>query len=323
MKKRNFLPIILLAMTVVLSGCGGKLVVSTGTNGNEAFMIDDMRCPKSEALIYLSNYKNLYGRIGESDLFDGEFDDSIISGNVKKDALSHLTKVYALDIYARDNEMTLSGIDEERIKKAAENYYSSLSDEDKSFAGVTSKDEIVKMYENLRLAEKVNEKLMKSIDSEVSEDEARVVDCYLLFVTDKSLANDLKAQLNAGATYDRLLASYSEKDKTIVSFARGEKSKEVEDASFNLDNDQISDVVEADDGYYIIKCVNKYDEELSEANKNKILKKRKEKLMNDIYNEQADKYYSEINDKLWDKISVDDAKDTKTNSFFSTLENEF
>ena len=81
--------------------------------------------------------------------------------------------------------------------------------------------------------------------------------------------------------------------------------------------------MEADDGYYIIKCVNKYDEELSEANKNKILKKRKEKLMNDIYNEQADKYYSEINDKLWDKISVDDAKDTKTNSFFSTLENEF
>lgn len=325
-KRRILFPAaFMLSMSILLTGCSpkSKFIFSTGCGSSDVFMIDDVRCPKSEALMYLENYRTLYGRLGESNLFNGDFDDSVISKNVKSDVLDHLTRVYALDIYARDNDITLSNVEEDRIKAAAETYYSSLSKEDKSFAGVNSVNDIVSIYTNLRLADKVYEKIMKSIDSDVSEDEARVVDCYLLYVTDKSVANDLKSQLNAGAAFDSLLASYSEKDKGLVSFSRGEQSKKVEDAAFELDNGQISDVVSADDGYYIIECVNKYNEELSDANKKKILKKRKEKVLSDLLKEQHKDYYSEINDKLWDDVSIEDAKDTDTDSLFSTLDAAF
>lgn len=316
---------LVLSMSILLTGCGAgkKIIYSTGCGGNDVFMIDDKRCPKNEALLYLENYRTLYGRLGESDLFSGDFDESVISKNLKSDVLDHLTRVYSLDIYARDNDISLTSVDEERIKAAAENYYSSLSEKDRSSAEINSKNDIISIYENLRLADKVYDKIMKSIDSAVSEDEARVVDCYLLYVSDETMAYDIKNQLNNGATYENLLSSYSEKDKSLVSFARGEQSEEVEKTAFSLDNDQISDVIEADDGYYIIKCVNKYDENLSEANKKKILKKRKDNVLNDILKEQYDDYYSELNDDLWKTIKIQDVKDTNTNSLFSTLDSAF
>lgn len=326
MKKMFVVPAALvLSASILLTGCGAgsKFIFSTGCGSNDVFMIDDKRCPKNEALLYLENYRTLYGRLGESDLFNGDFDDSVISKNVKSDVLDHLTRVYALDIYARDNDITLTSVDEDRIKAAAETYYSSLSKKDKAFAGINSKSDVVQIYENLRLADKVYDKIMKSIDSEVSEDEARVVDCYLLYVSDKATADDIKNQLNGGADFATLLSNYSEKDKNLVSFARSEQSKEVEDAAFSLDNGQVSDVISADDGYYIIQCVNKYDEDLSEANKKKILKKRKQKVLNDILKEQHKDYYSEVNDNLWDDISIKDVKDTDTDSLFKTLDSAF
>lgn len=324
-KTSHIFAAISLSAVMLFSGCGTSqnIIFSTGCGKNNVFLIDDLRCPKKEALLYLENYKNLYGKVGTTDLFDGTFDDSVVTENIKSEVLDHLTRVYSLCLYAEENDLKLSDYDKQRVEFAAKEYYSSLSKDEKKFAGITSENDIVSIYTNLKLAEKVYDKLMKSVDSEVSEDEARVVDCYLLYVTDKATADSLKAQLDVGATYDRLLASYSEKDKTLVSFGRGEQSKEVEEAAFNLNDGELSDVVSADGGYYIIKCVSKYDEALSEENKNKILKKRKDKVISDLLSNQHDAYYSEYNDKLWDDITISDEDNVKTDSLFLTLDKAF
>ncbi len=57
--------------------------------------------------------------------------------------------------------------------------------------------------------------------------------------------------------------------------ARGDESQEYEDVAFDLDNDEISDVFAADDGYYILKCLNTYLPEESEANKAKVEQQQK------------------------------------------------
>ena len=55
----------LLASATLLTGCsiGGKEIVLdiNTTNSHTVFSVDNMKCDKTEALIYLANYKNLYG----------------------------------------------------------------------------------------------------------------------------------------------------------------------------------------------------------------------------------------------------------------------
>ena len=65
--------------------------------------------------------------------------------------------------------------------------------------------------------------------------------------------------------------------------ARGEKSQEYEDVAFDLDNEEISDVFAADGGYYILKCLNTYLPDESEANKEKVARQEKQTRFQAIY----------------------------------------
>lgn len=73
----------------------------------------------------------------------------------------------------------------------------------------------------------------------------------------------LKAQLDGGADFDALVSQYSE-DKAQTSdgyyFMRGEMQEAYENAAFALKEGEISDVVEAEDGFYLIMRLEKQTE---------------------------------------------------------------
>lgn len=92
--------------------------------------------------------------------------------------------------------------------------------------------------------------------------------------------------------------------------------KEVEDEAFRLDDNEISGMITTDDGYYFIKCLNKYNEELTDANKINIVQKREKEAFDDIYEEFIEKQKSYFNVKAWDAVEVDTDSDITTNRFF-------
>ena len=53
--------------------------------------------------------------------------------------------------------------------------------------------------------------------------------------------------------------------------------KEVVKEAFELENEEISGKIKTKEGYYFIKCINKYNKELTDKNKKVILEERKEK----------------------------------------------
>ena len=55
--------------------------------------------------------------------------------------------------------------------------------------------------------------------------------------------------------------------------------------AFDLDNEEISDVFAADGGYYILKCLNTYLPDESEANKEKVARQEKQTRFQAIYDE--------------------------------------
>lgn len=316
--------VLALAVTLSFSACSydGKTVYfDTSCGRNTVFKIGDMDCSKKEALVYLLNTKNIYGTVDEVNLWENEFDTATISGSLKDAVMAHLTRVYSLDLYATEQELELSEQEIELCKQAAADYYSTLNEAEISFTGAKEKD-IASMYERYLLAEKVYTDLMDSVDEEVSEDEARVMEAYVLFVTDAAEAEEIEGMIDYGYTFERLAATYTELDSYQVTFARNEYPKQVDDVVFNLDTDEVSSMIEADGGYYFFQCLDKYNEELSEENKQIIIEDRRQQVLDDIVADLQVKYFSDLNTELWDNIEIpEDSSELTSASFFSTLAN--
>ena len=75
--------------------------------------------------------------------------------------------------------------------------------------------------------------------------------------------------------------------------------------------------------YYFIKCINKFDEELTEENKKNIVVKRRKEQFDDKYTEFINASLFELNEKVWEDIKVDTSGSIKTKSFFDTYEKYF
>ena len=324
MKKKGAVMGLLLIFVTILSGCsiGSYQVYFSGSCGfHTIFEIGSLKCPENEARVYLANYKNIYGTIDGSSLWTDRFDTAQMESSIKDAVAEHLSKVYALDLYAKEHHMVLTKEEEEKTQEAAKTYAASLNTAEKKYLKVSEKD-ICQMYQNYALAEKVYSKLMGSVDEEVSEDEARIMDAQVFYVTQKDKAAQIAAQLKAGTSFDTLATANNESGKDItVSFGRGTYSSKVEEVAFSLQNNETAGPVSDGKGhYYFIKCMNKYNEDLSEKNKSVVIKKRQSTLIKKIIADLDKRYYSEFNKKLWNNVKIDTDKEIQTDSFFSTLD---
>ena len=289
---------------------------STSGIGN-VFKIGPLSCSKKEFRVYLTNYKNLYGTFDDTSLWN-EGEDEELEAGIKSAVLDHLTRIYSLDLYARDNDIELTKSEEENCAKAAEEYYDSLTDADKSYMGASESD-IKKMYMRYALAEKVYYGLMNSVDEEVSEDEARMMEAEVIFTPNKADADVIDSQLKAGTSFTALAQQYSKADSISVVFGRNEYPKEVDAVVFNLENGKNTGMITTDDGYYFFHCINKYNKELSEQNKANVIAARKNQLIQDMIKEQEEKYYSHFSESTLKNLVVNKTDEVKSDSFFQVL----
>ena len=117
-----------------------------------------------------------------------------------------------------------------------------------------------------------------------------------------------------------LAAAYNELESIEADVARGTLPKEVEDIAFEMDNGEISSAIQTENGYYFIKCLNKFQKELTETNKAIILQQREKEVFENVYRDFVDKAKFQLNQKTWDSIEIDDMREFKTNTFFECFE---
>ena len=309
-------------ITAVLAttGCsiGDFHIYAASTSGiGNVFKIGPYACSKKEFRVYLCNYKNLYGTFDDDTLLSEDSEETIEEG-LKSAILEHLTKVYSLNLYARDNDIKLASDEENNCKKAAEEYYESLTSGDRSYMGV-SKSDIEKMYKRYALAEKVYYSLMNSVDEEVSEDEARMMEAEVIYVTSEADIASVTTALKSGATFTSVAQQYSKADNVTDAFGRNKYPAEVDRVVFNMENGQVSSMITTEDGYYFFKCINKYNKELSEQNKANVISERKNELIDDMIKEQEEKYYSHLSESTLKNLVVNKSDDVESDSFFQVL----
>lgn len=306
-----------------LAGCGNtKIVVTTGLAPSELFCIGNVSCSMPEALVYLNNQKNQYENVYGIEMWDHALGDTTLEEYLKSQVLSQLAQMKSMVYLAEKWDIVLSEEDGQKAAKAASEYFASLSLEEAEALGV-DENAVKSMYEDYCLAREAYDKITEDVTVEVSDDEARVIQLDQIFVREQTLAEELKSRIDQGEDFETLAGTYSKASKVTVSIARGDESQEYEDVAFNLDNEEVSAVFAADDGYYILKCLNTYLPDESEANKKKVEQQQKTERFRGIYNELMGDTVSEYQKHLWEKVKFEDYTDVKTDSFFKVYEENF
>ena len=291
------------ALSIALTGCqiGNKDIVVSGTlSSRQVFTLDKSACSLKEAKVYLANYQNIYGTAYTIDLWQHDFGDASLLDYVKDITLEELTRVYTMDLLAQSQEVT-------------------LSEDETAYMDVAETD-IVEYYTHYALAQKLYHSLTNGVNEEVSDDEARVMEIMQIYVTDEDRAHEVEQKLAQGDDFVSVANNYNELSAIQVTVSRDDLPDEVEEVAFQLDDNAVSGMIAAGNGYYFIKCLNKYNEELTEANKSNIVEKREKEAFDDVYNEFVASLSSRLNTDLWDGIELTTDGSIQTNSFFAVFE---
>ena len=311
-----------LVVTLLLGGCriGGKEIVITGGLGSQdVCKIGGTSCKLTEARVYLANYQNIYGKSYGIDLWEQNFQREELTKYIKEIALSQMSKVVCMDLLAKERGITLSGEEKKEIRAAAAEYYQSLTDAELDYTKASESD-IVSMYEDYVLADKVYRSLTKGVDAEVSDDEARIMEAMQIFVKGRKKSKEVEKKLKEGEDFAAVASNYNMKPEIEITFGRGVLPKEVEEAAFELENEEISDGIKTEDGFYFIKCINKFNEALTDDNKSNIVAAREKAAFDDVYEEFVSGLSSKLNEEVWDDVTLLTDGSIRTDSFFQGIE---
>lgn len=333
----------------LLIGCSNEstekknVVLTTGFNKGELFKVEDQSCYLPEAMIYLINSQNQYESVYGDQIWQIEVDGKSMKDTLKDNILADLSQIKAIKIAAAEEGISLSEAEMELAAKAGAEYYASLTPREIEVTGATEAV-ITSMYEEYALANKLYNELIKDINPEISDDEARTITVeHIFFKTYTTDGSGEKIEYNGDAkqeiyekakmvhdlavdgeyNFEELALEYSDSEEIEMSFCKGEMEQTFEDAGFELGKDEISDVIATRYGYHIIKCISTFNREETDLKKIQIAEEQRQEVFGEDYDEFAKKLLTRLNTDLWESVDIVSDENVNTQSYFECYHKYF
>lgn len=325
---------ILLGCIFLLMACSnGKVIFTAGLGKSEVFRVGKEGADITELVLYLTNIANQYEQVYGEELWDipvSEDGTVTMLDNCKELALAQLAQVKAMKLLAEEHKLELTQEEKELAAAAAAEYLQTLSEEEKTVLGMEKEEVVEQIYTEKLLADKLYAYLIRDINPEISDDEARIITIQHILLktyvldehgnrvelddTAKSKlyekAADIRDMALDGESFDTLISKYSEDSKGTYSFGIGEMEEAFEEAAYGLATDEISGIVTTSHGYHILKCISTLDREQTDLNKTKLLVSRKQAVFGDTYNQFVAGLEKQQNTELYENLSIPEGTDT-------------
>ena len=304
---RTLAAIVLAAAAVC--GCGVRETLLSGGKGEREY-------GKAETMVIVTTERLRY-----EELYTDKIWDTVVDGDgttFEETLLSQihdfLKELKIMSCMADEEKVSLSGKEQELARQAAEQYMGKLKSAGESFE--IDKDAVESLYEDYWKAEKLVETLIGSLNLEVSDSEAKVITVDEIVLSDKVQADEtLKKVRTEGADFMTVAKEVSEDQEIEKKIFRGMRTDAYEKAAYALAAGETSGVIEADGKYYILRCVNDYDEAATKIRKEEMIREKKNEAFYEIYSEYAAKVHLAKDDSLWKNLSITDGEKTSADFF--------
>ena len=307
------------AAAVVLSVAGCSKGVPSAIEPQEPVMYT-----KPQIMVIATTERNRYEQVYTDEIWNAVTEE----GNTFEEYLLNQVRIFlenmkTMVLLAQDREITLSSGEMDRIKRLARKYYSDLSRAAIEYMEISEEDVVV-LYQDYYVANKVVEKLTEGLDLEVSDSEAKVITIRQIKLSDRTTAESVYSRLQEeGSDFAVIGREVTGTTPEIRSIGRGEEKEAIEAAAFDLITGQVSPVIELEDGFYLIQCVSDYEPDATRERKAQIYKERKNWAFQQIYSQFQSEHKAVISDEEWAAISFEGGEDVDTADFFLLYQEEF
>ncbi len=328
---KKFVSLIFICVMVMgISGCGEKQATdypagSDAQRGSEiAFTTHEREVTADEYRYYV--VKNAVRELYANADFDGNFtavnwgekaeDGKTLAERIEEKAKDELLGDVLLANLGESKGVALSGDEKEQADIMMQQFIDGNSEEELMLeigqTGILSKQGFKKVYELSNLRAKVEEDIETHRDKYIGEDLALVLENYksdevasaqhILIMNDSKVFDaprvaieEILIRAKFGENFEALMEEYNEdpgESSGGYTFGRGVMVPEFEEAAFALGYNEISDVVESEYGYHIIKRIVgtaelcEYLKTVCDIEKNTEVteKNSADKVMTDVYN---------------------------------------
>ena len=299
----------------VVCGCGVKETLLSGRKSEREY-------GKAETMVIVTTERLRYEELYTDKIWDTVVDES---GTTFEETLlsqihDFLKELKTMSRMADEEKVTLSGKERELAKQAAAQYMKELKNAGES--SEIDKDVVESLYEDYWKTEKLVETLTGSVNLEVSDSEAKVITVDEIVLSDKDQADEaLKKVQMEGTDFMTVAKEVSEDQEIEKKISRGLRPEAYEKAAYALATGETSDVIEADGKYYILRCVNDYDEAATKVRKEEMVREKRNEVGYETYSEYAAKVHLAKDDSLWKNLSITDGERTSADFFeiFETI----
>lgn len=227
-----------------------------------------------------------------------------------------LKEVKTMNLLADERGIQLTGQEKEQLRQLSSEFYQSLTEADRECIGASEED-VYAMYGAYHRANRLVDEVTKNVDLEISDSEARVMKVQELCLETEESAQEAFHQLSEeGTNFSSVARAIREEGYKEESVGRGERSAAYETAVFSLEDGQLSQPFADGDSWYLVKCVDSYDEDATLERKERLALQRKNQAFRRIYDTFAGEHPVEIQGSIWENVDLTEMGQSTTVDFF-------
>lgn len=336
MNRKRWL-VLAMASVLALSGCSNTKGNQTdGPKATSIYETEDMSLDTvimavgdeevdlQEMLFYLYQIKSAYDGNLTTDVWKFQWNEEQTIGDyAKEEILKEITQIKVICQQAKKEGCTLTEEESNEAKVKADEYVDSLPPEAEQYH--LTKPMVEKIYQEHALAKKMYDVVAGTVDTNISDEEAKQVTIGYILVrtsgTDKNgnevnLTEDqiasakkravsLQKQAKKQTDFVKFAKENSDDEVVEMTFSRSNGPENFLDLAFSMEQNEVSNVLETEEGFYILCCLAPYDEEKTTEYKENVISQRETEAFLKAYQTWKEEYKVVASTTLLDEISFE------------------
>ena len=273
--------------------------------------------PDAQAMLIITTEANRYRTVYTDQIWQVQVgEEESFQLYLLEQIRTFLKEVKTMNLLADERGIQLTGQEKEQLRQLSSEFYQSLTEADRECIGVSEED-VYAMYEAYHRANRLVDEVTKNVDLEISDSEARVMKIQELCLETEESAQEAFQQLSEeGTNFSSVARAIREEGYKEESVGRGERSAAYEAAVFSLEDGQLSQPFADGDSWYLVKCVDSYDEDATLERKERLALQRKNQAFRRIYDTFAGEHPVEIQGSIWENVNLTEMGQSTTVDFF-------
>lgn len=273
--------------------------------------------PDAQAMLIITTEANRYRTVYTDQIWQVQVgEEESFQLYLLEQIRTFLKEVKTMNLLADERGIQLTGQEKEQLRQLSSEFYQSLTEADRECIGASEED-VYAMYEAYHRANRLVDEVTKNVDLEISDSEARVMKVQELCLETEESAQAAFHQLSEeGTNFSSVARAIREEGYKEESVERGERSAAYETAVFSLEDGQLSQPFADGDSWYLVKCVDSYDEDATLERKERLALQRKNQAFRRIYDTFAGEHPVEIQGSIWENVDLTEMGQSTTVDFF-------